>query len=597
MTVTAEAPLVCTATALCAVAILLALHERTARRWSPIALAALVAGIAAVVAPIVLAPFVDPRHAAGRALWEWSAAGGPTIRASYRFDGLAVVGVAVGAAYTVAALFGTRRMTRRHPLLPGTLLALGLVFIALAVTEDLIAASVVLGVLAALTVLGAVTVAPLPATTRVAAYLSVGIEFFVLAALLVSRSGGASYRFDAIRPSTVSPGVLLACSIGAALFAGLYPFVPWRYERAQARAIEREPLRGLVTMPAGAGATLILLRLVGTTRGDVTTISLPQLPVELRAATVLGLLAIIIVRAVRNGALPRRAMVIGACIVGLVATYPALHWSHLVLAAVLTTVLYAAAVSLALPEQWEVARYDVTLAALWIAIALGTPIAIAGALFLLAADALGAIGAAVWMPPHRAHLAVMAGATLTVTGLLAIAIGAFEAADPIALALALIATVAILALVLIQVGRRLDIAAVPLELDAAAAAVAFLTTVLLAVLLAVPLYQAVTIVAGRPFSAVVAGAGSFVPALAAFATLFVVVARSIRPFIPDLAPLVARLREIVAIFDPVPAGLTVFRVLDVSTSRASEAFGALERRGGVWLATGLIVILLAWSIR
>lgn len=597
MTVTAVVPLICSAAALSVVAVLLALHERTGRRLWWVRPIALVTGAAAVGIPILLAPFIDPGRAAGQGLWEWSAAGGPTIQASYRFDGVAVIGVAVAAAYTVAALFGARRMTRRGPLLPAALLAIGLVFIALAVTEDLIAASVVLGVLAALTVLATVTVAPLPATTRIAAYLAVGIEFFVLAALLVSRAGGASYRFDAIRPTAVSPGVVLACSIGAALFAGLYPFVPWRYERAQARAAEREPLRGIVTMSAGAGATLVLLRLIGVTRADITTIPLPQLPLELRLAAILGIGGAIALIARRQRGLPRRAAVIGASLGGLLAIYPALHWSHLVLIAVLATVLYAAAVSLALPEQWEVVRYDISLAALWIAIALGTPVAVAGALFLLVADALGAVAGSVWMPPHRTYLAVITGATLTVSGLLAIAVGAFDAADPVAVGLAFVATIAILALVLVQVGRRLDIATVPLELDASAAAVAFLATVLLAVLLAVPLHQGVTVVVGRPFGPAAGGAALFVPAIAAFATLFVVVARSVRPFIPDLTPFAGRLRDLVTIFDPVPAGLALFRALDVATSRTSDAFAIAERRGGVWLATGLIVILLIWSVR
>ncbi|GAC1487155.1 MAG: hypothetical protein NVS1B1_02740 [Candidatus Limnocylindrales bacterium] len=597
MTVTAEVPLVCSAAALCLVALLLALHERTGRRWSWIASIALGAGIAAVAAPILVGLFVDPTRLGGNALWEWSAAGGPTILASYRFDGLAEVGVAVGAAYTVAALFGARRMTRRHPLLPGALLAMGLVFIALAVTEDLIAASVVLGVLGALTVLGTVAVAPLPATTRVAAYLAVGIQFFVLAALLISRAGGASFRFDAILPTAVSPGVVLACSIGAALFAGLYPFIPWRYERAQARAASREPLRGVVTMSAGAGATLVLLRLIGVTRADVTTITLPHLPDGLGLGGVLVIAALVFAVALQHRAVPRRALVIGASFAGLLAIYPALHWSHLVLIAVLATVLYASAVSLALPEQWEVVRYDITLAAVWTAIALGTPVAIAGGLFLLVAEALVSVAGSFWMPPHRTYLAVIAGATLTVSGLLVIAVGAFEAADPVAISLGVVTAIAILSLILVHVGRQLDVAAVPLELDAAAAAVAFLATVLLALLLAVPLYRGVTVVAGRPFSPAVAGAGLFVPAIAAFATLFVVVARSLRPFVPDPTILGGHLRALVTVFDPVPAGLAVFRALDVATSRATGAFTAVERRGGVWLATGLIVLLLVWSVR
>src|SRR5207237_1172328 len=77
--------------------------------------------IIAVVAPLVLATLIDPARAGGRALWEWSAAGGPTVQASYRFDGIAAIGVAVGAAYAAAGLFGAARASRRHPLLPAAI--------------------------------------------------------------------------------------------------------------------------------------------------------------------------------------------------------------------------------------------------------------------------------------------------------------------------------------------------------------------------------------------------------------------------------------------------------------------------------------------
>jgi len=255
MVVTAELPLICSAAALALVALtlFLARHSAAARN------VAILFAVAAGVAPLLLAALIEPAHSAGRALWEWSAAGGPTVQASYRFDGIAAIGVAVGAAYTGAGLFGAARATERHPLLPSAVLAMGLVFFALAVTEDLIAGTVVLGVLASITILATLAVAPLPATTRLAAYLAVGIQFFVLAALLISRYGGASFRFDAIGPGAISPGSILSASIGAALFAGLYPFIPWRF-RAQLRGPELERLRGVVTMPAGVGATLLLLR-------------------------------------------------------------------------------------------------------------------------------------------------------------------------------------------------------------------------------------------------------------------------------------------------------------------------------------------------
>ena len=51
-------------------------------------------------------------------------------------------------------------------------------------------------------------------------------------------------------PPAVTPEAILAASIGAALFAGLYPFIPWRFH-AQLRGPELERLRGVITMPAG----------------------------------------------------------------------------------------------------------------------------------------------------------------------------------------------------------------------------------------------------------------------------------------------------------------------------------------------------------
>src|SRR5260221_1338559 len=95
MVVTAELPLICAAAALALVALslFLAPQSRAARRI------AVVFAVAGTVTPLLLATLLDPTRAAGRALWEWSAAGGPTIQASYRFDGIAAVAVAVGAAH------------------------------------------------------------------------------------------------------------------------------------------------------------------------------------------------------------------------------------------------------------------------------------------------------------------------------------------------------------------------------------------------------------------------------------------------------------------------------------------------------------------
>jgi len=583
--VTAELPLICSAAALC---VLLA---ALAARAKPIAAGA---ALAACLVPLVLFTAIDPARAAGRALWEWSAAGGPTIRASYRFDGIAALGVAVAAAYAAAGLFGAARATTRHPLLPGAILSIGLVFFALAVSEDLIAGTVVLGVLASITILATLAVAPLPATTRLAAYLAVGIQFFVLAALLLSRFGGASFRFDAITPGSVSPGALLAASIGAALFAGLYPFIPWRF-RAQLRAPDLERLRGVITMPAGVAASLLLLRLLGATRGDVTSVGLPGISWEWRALATILVLVSVGVGAWRSRRITVRGMLIAAIFAVLLAAYPALHWAHFVLVAALLSVLYAAAVSLALPEQWAVVRYDVTLAAFWIALAVGTPTAIAGGLFILVADALVALAEAVWT--RGDYGVVIAGSTATMTGLIVIGLGSLAATDSGAQGLAIAGLLAIAALVLVHVGRRLDVADVPLFLDGLAAAAALGMTTLIGLAVSVPVYEGVAIVFGRPFEPGVANTPLGFLAAVAVATLLVVIARSLRPFMPDLAPFATRLRDVIAIADPVPAGHAAFAALDAITSRTTATFSLFEQRAGVWLATVLIIAVLVWSVR
>jgi len=586
--VTAELPLIASAAALALVGLLLATRSKYALP------AAIVAAIFACGAPLVLATLIDPANAAGRALWEWSAAGGPTVRASYRFDGIAAIGVAVGAAYAGAGLFGAARATRRHPLLPSAILALGLVFFALVVTEDLIAGTVVLGVLAAITVLAGLAVAPLPATTRLAAYLAVGIQFFVLAALLLSRFGGASFRFDAISPNSVSPGAILAASIGAALFAGLYPFIPWRF-RAQLRGPDLERLRGVITMPAGVAGSVLLLRLLATTRGDITAVGLPGLALEWRLVVALVALLAFAAAAWRARRLPRRLTILTVAMVAGLAGYDGIHWADVVLVATLLSVLYAAGVSLALPEQWEVVRYDVTLAAFWIALAVGTPTAIAGGLFILVADALVALAESIWA--RGGYVIVIAGSSATLTGLIVIGSGSLATMDIGAEALSLAGLVAIGLLVLVHVGRRLDRVGVPLALDGLAAASALGITTLIGLAVSVPLYQGVSLVFGRPFEPGIANTPVGFLAAIAVATLLVMIARSIRPFMPDLEPIMVRLRELIAVADPVPAGQFAFAALDGITSRTASIFNLFEQRAGIWLATVLIIAVLVWSVR
>src|SRR5438093_614245 len=307
MVVRAELILFVVALALAALAFAFAMPYRTFRWRIPSAVAlCVIAGLA----PLLMYVALDPARARGQALWEWSAVGGPTIQASYRLDGLAAIGVGIGALYVAAALV---------------------------------------------------------ATTRVSALPE--------------------------------------------LFAGLYPFVPWGYRSEEAG--ERESLRGLLTMPAGFGATLVLCRILGVTRIDLATLGLPAIISPALIAVIVAALALrFILRRSRPGL--RRRIALSVLVLVVVQAYPFLHWSHLILVAMLLTIAYAAAVSLALPEQWAISRYDVVLAALWIALATGSPTALAGALVVLAGGGLAAVADAFWMPPHRSYITAMASSTVIV---------------------------------------------------------------------------------------------------------------------------------------------------------------------------------------
>ena len=97
----AEFTLFAAAITLSLVALLVA-PRRITQAWR-VPTALLVATLGAI-SPLVLYQLTDPALAAGRALWEWSAAGGPTIQASYRLDGLGAIAVSAGFAYVAAAL-------------------------------------------------------------------------------------------------------------------------------------------------------------------------------------------------------------------------------------------------------------------------------------------------------------------------------------------------------------------------------------------------------------------------------------------------------------------------------------------------------------
>lgn len=591
MVVRAELILFVVALSLAALAFALVMPRLTFRWRIPFAAACCaIAGLA----PLVMYVALDLERARGRALWEWSAVGGPTIQASYRLDGLAGIGVAIGALYIAAALVATTRVSARHQLLRPVILLNGLVFITLAVTDDLIACLVVLGALAAITSFIALLVSPAAAVARITGYLAGGVQGFVVAALLVSRFGGASFRFDTISPDAATPGVVLAASLGAALFAGLYPFVPWGYRQEEAG--ERESLRGLLTMPAGFGATLVFCRILGVTRIDLATLGLPAIISPALIAVVVAALALRFIMRRRRSGLPRR-IAVSALVLVVILLYPFLHWSHVILMASLLTIAYAAAVSLALPEQWAISRYDVVLAALWIALATGSPLALAGAMVVLAGGGLAAVSDAFWMPPHRSYITSMASSTVIVAGALTIAIGALDAPDLITVVLALVAAGAVLALELAHSGRRLSIAAVPADLDVSASIASFLGTVMVVLALALPLLDAMSDAFGRPNTRGLDELATLVPVLAVVATLLVVAARAVRVLLPELTALSTRLDTVVSAADPVPVASASFRALAGSATTVSTVFALFEERAGVWLALMLIAMLLVWAVR
>jgi hypothetical protein len=592
MIVRGELVIVIVAVALALIAVTSFLSRRLARwRTSVAALGCLMAGLG----PVLLFPHLPIERAHGTPLWEWSAVGGPTIQASYVLDGLAVIGLAIGALYCAAALIATTRVPSRSSLLRPALLLNAFILMTVAVTDDMVAVTVALGALAAMTIFIALLVSPPAAVARVTAYLAGGVQAFVVSDLLITRFGGASFRFEDIAADSVSPGVVLAATIGGALFAGLYPFVPWGYRQDESG--ERESLRGLLTMPAGVGATIVLIRLLGTTRIDLAQLRLPGiLPIELVALS-LGFLAYAAWRAVQRRPRSRRRLALAILLAGLALLYPWLHWSHIVIVACALTVAYAAAVSLAQPEQWTVTRYDVALAAAWIGIATGSPTALAGGLVVLLGGALASLADAFWMPPHRAYIAMLASTTTIIAGALAIAVGTFEGGEPVTVVLALLAIGSVIALELIHVGRRLDVASAPTDLEIAATVVAFLLTMIVAVTFAAPILAALATTYGRPLQHAGEGMAFAVAALGVFAAMLVVVAGALRPLLPDTAPIAALLAKVVSIADPVPVAAASFRALERSATIVSTVFALFEQRAGVWLALVLIVGVLFWVVR
>jgi hypothetical protein len=545
----------------------------------------------ACVLPIALHPLIDPARSGGRALWEWSAVGGPSVQASYHFDDLAAIAMALAIAFTGASLALAARTERRHPALAALILAIGLVSIALVITDDLVAAIVVLAAVAILTGSAMLAVAPVAATARAVGYLSLGIQAWVLAALLVSRQGSPTFVLAQIPADAISAGAILAATLGALLFAGLYPVVAWSVGPADA---ESDPGRigSLIVMPAGNASSLLLLRLLASSGLEVNEIGLPEVGADVRLALAVVVLAVVALTLLRSAEVPRRAIVVGAILIVLLIAAPVAGWAHIVLAAAVLTTAYAAVVSLAMPEQWEMVRSDLGLVALWIGIATASPLALAGGVVALLARAASALAGTLWLVPHRDYMAFVAGSATFLVGAIAAGAGAVTSGDLSLGLLGALASALLIGLEVVQVARRYRIVAVPRDLDVASGAVAALVAVFAAVLI-VPL-------AGILRDLLPAAAGiqaGQIGAIAVVAAAAVVLARTVRPFLPYFEVVAERSGPAMRALDPAPVAIGAFRVLEGATTRSSAAFAAFERRGGVWLATFLIVALLVWAAR
>jgi hypothetical protein len=540
--------------------------------------------------PIALDPLIDPTRATGRALWQWSAIGGPSVRASYDVDPLAAIALALTVAFTGAGFATASRMRSRHPALAALILAVGLVTIALVITDDLVAAIVVLAVVAALTVLALLAVAPPAATARAAGYLAIGLQSWILSALLISRQGTAGFGLTDMSLGAITPGAVLAATMGGLLFAGLYPVVAWSIEEGLG-ATDPGPLGSLVLMPAGIGASLLVLRVLGASRLRANEIALPEVGPDARlAAIVLVLLAVAVVVAF-SGHVPMRPIAVGAVTIVLIAAIPALGWADVVLLAALLTAAYAGAVSLAMADHWETVRADLGLVALWIGIATGSPLGVAGGIVGLFARAGSAFASSLWLEPHREYIAFVGGSAVFVTGTVALVAGAL-ATTPSGAVLGTLAGLTLLAVELVQLARRSPPADVPAGLAVSSGLAAILLAVLAAVVL-IPLEA--TVRDALPQAAVIDA--TRLVTIAGVGAVAVILARTVRPVLPFLETVAARSGRTMRALDPVPIGVGAFRALEASATRASAAFGLFEQRAGVWLATLLIVALLAWAVR
>lgn len=542
------------------------------------------------IAPLISLARPEAGRATGRALWEWSTIGGPLVHAAYHVDPLAVIGAVVVALVSIAALRLAAAEAGRHPALPALILAQGLALLALVSVTDIVAAALVAGIVASFTAAIGFLVARPPSAARLTALLALGVQSFTATALLVGRFGIATFDLDSIPAAAIGPDALAAMALGAALFCGLYPFVPWRYDPA-GRELARAALRGALTFPTGVAGTVLALRVFGATDRAPTAFALPDVGDATRLTVALAVLgataaALIAARRASTQTILARAGT-GAVLLAFVLAYPSLRWSHVVAALSLLTVAYASLASVAIPGEWAVARFDARLGTLWAAIALGTPAALAGALFGSVASTVALV---IEASPWRSRFAPTASVLASV-GPFAALLGVPGTADT---GVAVLAGAALLWSGVVETGHALRTvnassrAAIVRVLDALAA---YGTVVLLGLVSA----SATAAVTRDVLPATLRWPTAYALSLAiVFAAVTVVVAAAPRLAAAPRVP-AAAVRATLAAADPVPGALLTYRAVERLSSRFAAGFALLEERAGVWLATLLIAATLIWA--
>lgn len=555
---------------------------------------ALVLVVVSAFLPILLYDRTDVGQTIGRSLWEWTAAGGPKVQAAYHVDALALVAAAIVALATGATIHRVARLPEARPLAIVLIALDGIALVALVAMTDVVAAIIVAGMAAAIAVAVALFVATASAAARLAALLALGLQSFTAAALLLASYGIATFDLEEVPAAAIAPGVLTAVALGAALFCGLYPFVPWRYEAEAVTPLGA--IRGVALFPIGLAGSIVALRMVAAAGVPATELALPDLPPAWQAAlllVILGLTALAARSGPRSARL-RRALT-GAAFFGVAAALPALGWGHVVALLALLTVLYAAVGSAAVVAEWDVARFDIRLGVLWAAIASGAPLALMGALLGLLASAL-ALALELAAVPAAARIATATSArVLAVFGPFFALAGLYGTPDPV---------VAVLCGSALGVAGLLELAhavrETQSEVGASWRARSYATLAALAVVSVVGVASLPTVV--RAAGGVLDATPAVVPDVAlAGAAALTVVLTILAVALPRLVRvrvsprLLGGVRRVLTATDPVPVLALTYRGLEEWSRRIGGAFAGLEDRAGVWVATSLIALTLLWA--